>query len=58
MFLDSESLPILELIEDAFPTHQPLLPKDPIDKHRVRHICEIINAGMQPVQNLSILQVS
>ena len=56
-YLDSESLPILELIEDCFPTHKLLLPSDPTDKHRVRQICEIINAGIQPLQSLFVLKV-
>ena len=30
----------------------PLLPKDLIKRQQVRAICEHINAGMQPLQNL------
>ena len=49
----TESLPILELIEECFPD-RPILPKSPIKRHRVRVICETINGGMQPFQNRSI----
>ena len=27
-----------------------------LDRHRMRQICEIVNAGMQPLQNLSTLR--
>ena len=43
----AESMPILELLEETFP--QPsFLPEDPIVRQKVRQICEVINAGMQP----------
>jgi len=51
-----ESLPIIELLETMFPETKSLIPNDPILAHRVRQICEVVNAGMQPVQNLSVLQ--
>ena len=54
----SESLPILELLEETYPDAPKLMPTCSIDKHRMRQICEIINAGMQPLQNLSTLRVS
>ena len=53
----SESLPILELIEECFPKSKSLLPEYSIEKHRVRQICEIINSGMQPLQSLGNLRV-
>ena len=50
-----ESLPILELLEETYPNAPKLLPTSPVDKHRVRQICEIVNAGMQPHQSLANL---
>ena len=44
-----ESLPILELLEETYPDSPKLLPSCSIDKHRMRQICEVINAGMQPL---------
>lgn len=52
----TQSLPILEYLEETRPDIYPLLPGDPKDRVRVRQIAEIINSGIQPVQNLSILQ--
>ncbi|MDZ4675950.1 MAG: maleylacetoacetate isomerase [Oligoflexia bacterium] len=49
-----ESLPIIEWLEE---THQspPLLPKNTLDRAHVRALAELINAGIQPVQNLTVL---
>lgn len=51
----SESLPIMEYLEETRPDKTPLLPKDPYLKARVREICEHINSGMQPLANLRVL---
>jgi maleylpyruvate isomerase len=48
----SQSLPILEYLEDRIPTPA-LLPKDPYLRARTRALAEIINSGIQPLQNLS-----
>lgn len=48
-----ESMAILELLEELYP-EPPLLPKDPRDRAHVRAICEIVNAGIQPLQNLNV----
>jgi maleylpyruvate isomerase len=48
----TQSLPILEYLEERFPAH-PLLPKDLYLRARTRGLAEIINAGIQPLQNLS-----
>ena len=50
-----ESLPICEFIEEVYPGRRKLIPKDPIQRHQMRRLCEIINSNTQPVQNLSIL---
>ncbi len=48
-----QSLPILEFLEERFPA-TPLLPKDPYRRRHIRALCEIINTGIQPLQNLSV----
>jgi maleylacetoacetate isomerase len=50
-----ESVAIIELIEELHP-EPPLLPRDAVGKARVRALVEIVNAGTQPLQNLSLLQ--
>lgn len=51
----TESMAICEWLEEAYPSKRKLLPKDPIKRFQVRRLCEMINAGTQPVQNLSVL---
>ncbi|XP_042876336.1 probable maleylacetoacetate isomerase 2 isoform X2 [Penaeus japonicus] len=51
----TQSISILEYLEEAFPK-KPLLPKDLFKRAKVREICEIIGSGIQPLQNLSVLQ--
>ena len=50
-----ESTAILEWLEETHPSPA-LLPKDPLAKARVRMLCEIINAGTQPLGNLSVTE--
>lgn len=50
----SESVAIAEYIEETRP-EPALYPKDPTTRARVRTIVEMINAGIQPKQNLSTL---
>jgi maleylacetoacetate isomerase len=49
-----ESTAILELLEDLYP-EPPLLPKKPEDRARVRALVQIVNSGIQPLQNLNVL---
>lgn len=49
-----ESTAILELLEELYPD-PPLLPKKPEDRARVRALVQIVNSGIQPLQNLSVL---
>jgi len=51
----TQSVAILEYLEEAYP-EKALLPKDPLKRLKVREICEIIGSGIQPLQNLSVLQ--
>jgi len=50
----SQSVAIVELLEELHP--EPiLLPKDPVLKAKVREVVEVINSGIQPLQNNSVL---
>lgn len=51
----TQSASIFEYLEEAFPD-KPLLPKDKLKRAKVREISEVIVSGIQPVQNLSLLQ--
>jgi maleylacetoacetate isomerase len=50
-----ESVAIIELLEEIAPTPA-LYPRDPFDRAFVRSIVEIVNAGVQPFQNLRFLK--
>ena len=51
----SQSVAIIEYLEEVHPT-PPLLPADPIGRAQVREMVEVINSGIQPIQNLSVMQ--
>lgn len=51
----SQSLAILEYLEERWP-QPPLLPRDALLRSRARCLAEIVNAGVQPLQNLYVLQ--
>jgi maleylacetoacetate isomerase len=52
----SQSMAIIEFLEEAFPsTEKSLLPLDLVDRARVREIAEIVNSGVQPFQNSSVI---
>jgi maleylacetoacetate isomerase len=48
-----ESVAIIELLDERFPS-PPLYPKDAHGRARVRALVEIINAGIQPLQNRNV----
>lgn len=50
-----ESVAIMELLEELYP-EPALLPKRADDRARVRSLVEIVNAGIQPLQNLVVLE--
>jgi len=50
-----QSVAILEYLEEAHP-EPPLLPSDPWLRARARQLTEIVNAGIQPLQNLRVMQ--
>lgn len=49
----TQSLPILEFLEERFP-EVPILPRDAYLRARSRGLAEIVNSGIQPLQNLSV----
>jgi maleylpyruvate isomerase len=51
----TQSMAILEYLEEKAPT-PPLLPADPISRARARQLAEMINSGIQPLQNLALRQ--
>lgn len=51
----AQSVAILEYLEEVHPT-PPLLPEDPFLRGKVRQLVEIVNSGIQPLQNLAVSQ--
>jgi maleylpyruvate isomerase len=51
----SQSLAILEYLEERYRTPA-LLPAEPFLRARARMLAEMVNSGIQPLQNLSVLQ--
>lgn len=51
----TQSVAIMEWLEETHP-EPPLFPADPWLRARAREMVEIINSGIQPLQNLRVLQ--
>jgi maleylpyruvate isomerase len=51
----TQSMAIIEYLEERFP-ERPLLPSDREGRARARQLAEIVNSGIQPLQNLGLLQ--
>ena len=51
----AQSVAILEYLEETYPA-PPLFPTDAIGRARVRQMVEVINSGIQPIQNLRVMQ--
>ena len=49
----TQSLPIIELLNETYGLGMSLLPIDPMARARAREMAEIINSGIQPLHNLS-----
>jgi len=50
----AQSMAILSFLEEQFPA-PPLLPADPWRRARARQLAEMVNSGVQPLQNMSVL---
>lgn len=50
----TQSVAILEYLDERFPD-PPLMPKDAALRARVRKCVEIVNSGIQPLQNLTLM---
>jgi maleylacetoacetate isomerase len=48
----TQSLAIIEYLDETFPDHR-LIPRDPVDRARVRKLSQIIACDIQPLQNTS-----
>jgi maleylacetoacetate isomerase len=55
-FLVAETMAILQYLDDIFPGKQ-LFPSDPREKALTIQICEIVNSGIQPLQNLKVTKM-
>lgn len=51
----TQSLAILEYLEETHPSPA-LLPSDPFLRSKVRQLAEIVNSGIQPLQNIGTTQ--
>ena len=49
----TQSLAIIEYLDETFPDHR-LIPRDPVDRARVRMLSQIIACDIQPLQNTSV----
>ncbi|HEY0840295.1 MAG TPA: maleylacetoacetate isomerase [Vulgatibacter sp.] len=49
----AQSMAILEYLEEVHP-EPALLPKDPVDRAHARQLAEMINSGIQPLQNIGV----
>ena len=52
----TQSIAILEYLDETRPDINPFFPKEPIDRASVREICAMIACDIQPVQNLGVLK--
>lgn len=50
-----ESVALIEWLEETYPEPS-LFPKNPLLKARARQLAEMINSGVQPIQNLNVTQ--
>ena len=51
----AQSMAILEYLEETHPEPR-LLPSAALDRAKVRQMAEVINSGIQPIQNLRVMQ--
>lgn len=51
----AQSMVIIQYLDEVFPNN-PLFPDDPFQRAQVRQLCENINCGIHPIQNLKVMQ--
>jgi fumarylacetoacetase len=52
----TQSLPIVEFLDEAFPAGPKLVPRDLLLRARARMIAEICNSGIQPLHNKGVVK--
>ena len=52
----TQSLAIIEWLDERYPSN-PMLPRDQFQRAQVRERAELINSGIQPFQNLQVIQL-
>lgn len=52
----TQSMSIIQYLDETRPDFAPLLPADAAGRQAVRSLCEIVACDIQPVQNLRVLQ--
>nr|WP_255681999.1 maleylacetoacetate isomerase [Luteimonas sp. BDR2-5] len=52
----TQSLAILEYLDEAWPDAPPLLPRDPLSRQRVRALAQLVACEIHPLNNLRVLQ--
>ncbi|KAK5969780.1 Zeta-class glutathione S-transferase, partial [Trichostrongylus colubriformis] len=52
----TESLAIMEYLDEKYPDRYPLLPKDPVKRAQARAIALQIACGIQPLQNVAVVK--
>ncbi len=55
-FTLTQSLVILEYLDEKFTQSPQLFPREGEARYRVKELCEIVNSSIQPLSNLSVLQ--
>ena len=53
----AESVAIIEWLEETIPSPA-FLPKNPLERAQIRQLCQIINSGTQPLQNLGVTEMA
>lgn len=51
----AQSMAIMELLEEVVPTPS-IWPLEPLERARARELAELVNSGIQPLQNLAVIQ--
>jgi fumarylacetoacetase len=52
----AQSIAIIDFLDGAFPSRRSMIPRDLIDRAAALEMVEVINAGTQPLQNMSRLK--